>query len=508
MNSSSTLRIPGQDRKIAEFLASGIGCLIVLFKAPTLLQNALAALGRKKYITLAELSQLYFSLPKERLTELRSVLNQIAGDFNGWLRFFITNRSNKEIRPMIVSELIAAAQTFGEKETIIKYLDENEKKQILEAMKKETGTWSEIMAILSQDFDAKLYKRALSLAKNDKEKLLALTRLNNISNHRRAYLYRCLLEMKDSLSSEELLSLYRRSSRKSIMRSRILAILGQRENIFSFWLRIYQTEFHNTKLKNLSLEKITAADIEPEILVKTCNDYGDKKFIGLAAAKLEKTELPSLRWERLYDETTLNAPEIREIILNKLRLAIPPDNSQESRKISSILYIKSIHYYPAIAENIMIDLINRLPELHNPTGLCLAAVELPAQPPSPLRVWPLENKRQDPLGLQAANQERLALLNTIKSLIIKSDAPSLKRLLALLAPKIKDHEEWIDLSKQSKPYPHLQRLIIEEYRKFFIQDFRQVCLSSPSAKTAPADLRNREIRKIWETKLKEVKLVA
>lgn len=504
MKNLSMLQASGQDRKIAKFLASKIECLIVLLDLPTLSQQIATVFGNKQYITLAELSQLYCQLPKERFDDLKPVLSQIASDFIGWLNFFKTNRFNKAIRPFAVGVLISFAKTFEERRLMIEYLEEKEKSPVLETMKIDAKTWPEIMAILNQEFDAQLYRLALRLAKDNKEKLLAMTRLTNISNHRLAYLYRRLLQIKDSFSSEELLSMYRRLNHKSIMRLRVIAILEKQKNPFSFWLRICQVELNNSRLKNLGWTKLEEAEISPEILVKTCNNYSDKKFLNLATAKLQKMELSRQHWERLYDETTLSAPAIRSIILDKQRLAISLDRSQESMKISALLYIKSIHYYPAIAENIIIDMINLLPDRHNPTGLRLAAEELPAHLPGPLKAWLLKNKRQDPLGLQAAIKERSARFNTIKSLIIKSDAPAFKKVLALLAPKIKDHEEWIDLSRQSKPYPHLQRLIIEEYKHFFIQEFRHKYLLSPSAKTTPTDLRNREIRKIWETKLKLV----
>lgn len=504
MENLSMLQASGQDRKIAKFLASKIECLIVLLGIPTFAQKITTVIGSRQYITLAELSQLYCRLPQERFDELKPVLSQIASDFIGWFNFFKSYRFNKAVRPLAVGVLILFAKTFEEKQLILEYLEEKEKRPVLEAMKIDAKTWPEIMAVLNQEFDAKLYKLALRLARNDKEKLLAMTRLTNISNHRRAYLYRCLLEMEDSLTSEEFLSMYRRLNHKSIMRPRIIEILEKQKNPFSFWLRIYQIELHNSRLKNLGWNKLRDADISPEMLVKTCNNYSDKKFLRLAAARLQRMELPQQHWERLYDETTLSAPKIRETILDKQRLAISLDNSQESMKISALLYVKNIHHHPVVAENIMIDMINLLSDRHNPTGLRFAATELPAQRPSPLTAWTLKDKRQDPLGLQAAIKERSARLNTIKSLIIKSDAHSFKRVLMLLAPKIKDHEEWIDLTRQFKPYPHLQRLILEEYRKFFIQDFRYKHASSPSVKTTPTDLRNREIRKIWKTNLKLV----
>ncbi len=508
MENLSMLQTSGQDRKIAKFLASKIECLIVLLGIPTFSQKITTVFGNRQYITLAELSQLYCRLPKERLDELKPVLSQIASDFMGWLNFFKTYRFNKAIRPLAVGVMITFAKTFEERRLMLEYLEEKERSLVLETMKIDAKDWPEVIVILNQEFDAKLYKMALRLARHDKEKLLAMTRLTNISNQRRAYLYRRLLEMDDSLTSEEFLSMYRCLNHKSIMRPRIIAILEKQKNPFSFWFRIYQVELHNSRLKNLGWNKLKDVEVSPEILVKTCNNCRDKKFMGLAAAKLREMKLSQEHWEKLYDATTLNAPQIRETILDKQRLAISLDASQESMKISALLYIKSIHYYPIIAENIMIGMINSLPERHNPTGLRFAAAELPAQHPNLPKAWPLKDKRQDPLGLQAALKERSARLNMIRSLIIKSDTHSFKKIMLVLAPKISDHEEWINLSKQSKPYPHLQRLIIEEYRKFFIQDFRYRHMSSPSAKTTPTDLRNREIRKIWEIKLKEVKLVA
>ncbi|MFA6194121.1 MAG: hypothetical protein WC719_00045 [Patescibacteria group bacterium] len=503
MENLSMLQTSGHDRKIAKFLASKIESFIVLLGIPTFSQNIMAVLGTRQYITLAELSQLYCRLPKERYDELKPVFSQIASDFIGWLNFFKAYRFNKAIRPLAVGVMITFAKTFEEKQMMLEYLEEKEKRPVLETMKIVAKAWPEIITVLNQEFDAKLYKLALRLAKNDKEKLLAMTRLTSISNHRRAYLYRCLLQIKDSFSSEELLSMYRRLNSKSLMRPRIIAILEKQKSPFSFWFKIYQVELHNSRLKNLGWNKLRDAEISPEILVKTCNNCRDKKFIILAAAKLERAKLSFRDWERLYDETTLNAPEIRKVILNKQRLAISLDNSQESMKISALLYIKSIHYYPTVAENIMIDMVNLLSDCHNPIGLRLTAKEFPAQHLDPLTVWPLKNKRQDPLGLQVAIKERQARLDSIRNLIIKSDAPAFKRLLALLAPKIKDHEEWINFSIQCKDQPRLQKLIIEEYKKYFIQDFCRHS-SSPSVKTTSIDLRNREIKKIWETRLELV----
>jgi hypothetical protein len=458
-------RVSGQDQKFGEILANIVNIVVLLSKL-NFTQNICSILNIKQYITLAELSQLYCGVFKERREELRPLLDQIATDFAGWLEFFNKKHfdcSFKEISPMVINELILSARTFAQKQKLYN-LNLEKRSQILDSMKIDARNWDELLFLLTQgEFDKKIYKKALHLAGKDKEKLLSLLGLRSINNYRRAHLCCCLLKIKHLLSSQNLITIYRRLDEKSKMRLRVAAILKSRKEDFTFWLAIYQSEHGFTWLKEISLRKMVRIKITPEKIIHTGNDNcEDKSLVGLMAKKLEKIDINPLYLDNLYKMTTHYAPEIREIILEKKRLAISlDDNLQDPLRFTALrdLFAKS-SYNPEVSEKILMDIITS--------------------------------------SLTPGAAMRSIKLNFIKSSLNKTNTRSLKKLISLLAPKIKSHDEWIDLSIHCKNFTLLYKLIIKEYKKFFIKDFLS---QSPSPGTNRSDFRNREIKKIWDLKL-------
>lgn len=447
---------------------------LVLSGIPTFIQNLGAFLNIIQYITLAELSQLYCETFKERREELRPLLNQIAIDFNSWLEFFNRNRfkySFKAIRPMIISEMILSAKTFGQKQKLYN-LNLEERNRILDSMETDAQNWDELLFLLTAlaeqgKFNKKAYKKALRLAGKNKERLLSLLGLRTLNNYRRAYLCRRLLETKNikkALSGQNLVTIYRRLDKKSKIRPRVLAALKKQKENFNFWLFIYQSEQHETELKEVSLKKIAKIEISPEKIIHTGNDNcTDGALVSLMAKKLEKIEINPIYWENLYNLTTPNAPEIREIILEKKRLAISLDDKRQDPPVETFtalrdLYVRS-NYNPKISEKILVDIININPE---------------------------------------QSSQRFVWLNFIKNSLNKltMDQRSLKKMIFYLAKKIKTHEEWIDLSIHCKISPILHKLIIKEYKQFFIRDFL-----SQSPSPGIINFRNREIKRVWVTRM-------
>jgi hypothetical protein len=461
MKNSEKSLITGQSQKFAAILAN-IANIFVLLSNQTFAQNLFSVLNIKQYITLAELSQLYCETPQEHRFGLRPLLNQIATDFNGWLEFFKTNHFNKEIKKMAIGELTISASATKQKQILLELdIDSNQKNEILKTMKLEAQEWTEFLAILRQEFDAQIYQKALDLAKGDKDKLLALLWEKNINNYRRARLCRSLLEIAETLTSEKLLAIYRRLDRKSRMRAKILAVLEQRTESFNFWLNIFQSEHSYSRVKHLSWKKLQETETTPENLVYTCSNYSDKRFIALAAEKLKIITTDPQRWDKVYELTTPSVSEIRKIILKKKLEAISTHPNPLRFNTLRAVFIDSFHYYPAIAERALTDIISPLPCIHS----------------NELRTGP----------------ERSAQLSFVKSSLLKSSQRSLKKLLPLLAPKITD-EEWFNLLEQYQDSPAIRKIIIKEYKKFFIQDF---CRKFPSKKSTPPDLRNPELKKIW-----------
>jgi len=477
MKKPNEKRISVQEKRIAQIIEwSKANILVILFNLPSFSQSIKAALNFKHYITLDELSQLYCSMTEEMRFELRPTLKQIAENFDGWLALFKANQFNRKIKPLALGELFVSAETFGHRQILVGLdIEKDQKLKLIEIMRGEAKSFAEIIIVLRHEFDSRLYKSALHLG-DSQEKLFVLNGLD-ISNHRRAYLYKKILG--ENVSTDKLIMMYKKIGSKSKMRKTILDIIGSRLEPFTFWLRIYQQERHYSQLKHASWSQLERADISPENLVNTCNNYRDKRFEMMAAKKLENISMDHQSWEKIYGSTTTCAPLIRKVIINKQRLAIKTDDTyQDSQKFIYLraAHIKAGYNYPALADQILSDMIDLIPQ-----------------------------KREIPYGsyVSGNDQERSSRLNSINALLEKSKTlRSFTKLFKILAPKISDHEEWIDLSIKFKNQPKKQKRIIEEYKKFFLQDFYSHTHKSPSGK----DFRNREIQKRWEHQLPKLGL--
>jgi len=461
----------GCSRKSARSLSAVISGVIVLLGQSTIIQDIFAFLRIKRYMSLDELGQLYCETAEEKRLTLRSLLDQVAIDFRGWLEFFRSSRPVGAVRTMVVDELVRLAKSFSERQMLLINfnLEKTEKMKILEAVKQDAKGWSELIFVLRFGFDRAVYNTSVDLARGNKDMLMTLWRLDGVDNYRRAYLCQQLLKIED-LSGRELLEIYQRLDKRSRLRRRVLSALENCLEPFSFWMNVFQKECNN--LKNISLNKLSNMEVDLESMIYCCNHCRDKRLISMVAMKLEKEELPSHYWGSLYESTASFIPEIQNVILEKQRIAVAADeNMKDSYRLICLrsLFMKSIRNQ-ALSERIMADIISFLPNV---------------------------DRFAPPVDCHA----RRAQLSFIANVFQKSDARFLKKMMRLLAPKITDHEEWIHFSIQFRSCSRLQKIVIEGYKRFFIKDF---CSNSPLIKTTNTDLRNRRVCRAWKPVLNRI----
>jgi len=448
-----------QERRLALLASLNIRRLIVIMGAPTVWQR----MNNGKYITLLELSRLHLYMPQERHNELDALLPQIAANFQGWKEFFQAHRINKDLRPLAIRGLNFYAQQFSQKQELLSILEGQPKKNLIEKMKLEAESFNELMDILHQEFDVNIYRKALYIARGDKDKLLAMINLN-ISNQRRAYLYRCLLSIKDSLTTSELLLMYRHIKKTSVIAPRLLRLMSKRNESFHFWFTVYKSEYYDSPLKHFSFNRLEKSDINLEDLVNTCNSYSDPALQKLTARKLRRAELDAQKCEKIYELTSTLIPNVRMVILNKQRQATITADQSNNKKFYSLrsLYIKSNRRFPA--NKTFLDMINLLPsEKTAPAESC-------------------------------HNTERSAQIKAIVNILITNkDRRLLKQALSDLASKINGHDEWMQLYFRCKPNHGLQKLIMDEYERLFLTPSRlSQSLPEPSPSTrqeTPNDLK-------------------
>ncbi|MCU0680472.1 MAG: hypothetical protein MUF50_04190 [Planctomycetes bacterium] len=298
-------------------------------------------------ITMEELADLYFSLPQERLVELKGHLNNIANDFVGWKTFYNLNKKAAvDVIEMAYYEMLFCAKSFHQLESLIALPDDFKlKAKILEKMKLVSTNFNEKIKIIRYGaiFTATEWLELINLASFDQ--LTEVINLKKLSQKMTRIVFKKMLGLANNNFSR-LIKVYHLLGRRSKLRKEILSLIVSLGNELKIdkleLLNYYEKEKTYTGLKKTLLILIEqmewSVSERTNILINKCHrDAGLRRIMIL---DLDFSQLNSI-----VDRKEMDSATRRFVLLAMSRLV---DDVKQMKIIEKTALQYNFNFYKII----------------------------------------------------------------------------------------------------------------------------------------------------------------
>lgn len=288
------------------------------------------------YLSLEDLSSLYFYLPEERRLELKQHLDFFAKDFVSWKRFIDMHRySAKTIKNMALNEMSFYVANFQQAyEGFILADDLMIKKSFLELMEKRAVSFEEKLNVI----------RSGNLMSEEKlEELFSM-----IKTFIQAEQFSCLIGLDErniNKGAKKMLSLaddfkklnrtHRRAIPGSSLRREIVSVADNYELPQNELIQYYYEEKYWSNFKRMLFKKVEKLVLGIEDWLEILLHYGsDRKLKNLAMSKMRLLGLSFYQLNNTLSRA--KDPEIKLVILEEMFLL-----SKGSFEMLNIVSVKS-----------------------------------------------------------------------------------------------------------------------------------------------------------------------
>ena len=287
------------------------------------------------FITIEELSHLYFYLPAKRQSELKNHLDKISCDFMGWKRFY-SSCFSESLKSMAVGEMLKRATIFFQAQIAFGLVGTNLelRAEALRTLKSLACKFEEKVEfiILSGELPGLTELEDLLNSANNFLNIMRFLGIPKLPPILRNKAVVKMFGFSDDFS--KLAKTHHFSRPGSPLRKDIVSAAESYELSLKQLLEAYATEKHWTKMKRMLFEKIKKLVLGIEDWLSILLQYGyDRKITALA---IEKLRALGLTYEQMNNSLNgVKEPQIKRVVLKEMSRLAKDDDFQKWKIICS-----------------------------------------------------------------------------------------------------------------------------------------------------------------------------